>query len=322
MAGALLEALAFQSTPPARRATVGLWRIRDPGSVSIHAPRAEGDFDTLELDGNLTWFQSTPPARRATSPLTPGSMSTWFQSTPPARRATCGCSPTGWWVRCFNPRPPRGGRRLLEEQDPAGEVSIHAPRAEGDNTAVSIDDYLSMFQSTPPARRATRRRRRGSRRRRSFNPRPPRGGRRGAARTATAAARRFNPRPPRGGRRADEAGARTRSAVSIHAPRAEGDPRALAPGQRQDVSIHAPRAEGDVLQVGRCPRELVSIHAPRAEGDAQREVAGHPRVAVSIHAPRAEGDRPTSARRRRRAACFNPRPPRGGRPPAWRSTSR
>ena len=57
----------------------------------------------------------------------------------------------------FNPRPPRGGRpALVPHAAPLQDVSIRAPRAEGD---------VRRPQTCTP--------------RASFNPRPPRGGRHG-----------------------------------------------------------------------------------------------------------------------------------------------
>ena len=86
----------------------------------------------------------------------------------------------------------------------------------------------------------------------------------------------------------------------------------LDPAQGVNVSIHAPRVGGDErLGIDIRPVD-VSIHAPRVGGDS-----GEPRLPeiedVSIHAPRVGGD----SRRvgfRDCGRCFNPRPPRGGRP--------
>ena len=102
-------------------------------------------------------FQSTPPARGATrAGSLQGASAFRFQSTPPARGATAavdvclddrvisihapreGGDPPrryswGHNSKYFNPRPPRGGRRLADTRD---------------KTAAE-------FQSTPPARGAT-----------------------------------------------------------------------------------------------------------------------------------------------------------------------
>ena len=105
------SAVIFQSTPPARGATPAqpppLW----PGVISIHAPREGGDDDVVS-EMRRVWEISIHAPREGGD----------FRSVIalPARRN-------------FNPRPPRGGRRI-----PA---------------AVSAATY--RFQSTPPARGAT-----------------------------------------------------------------------------------------------------------------------------------------------------------------------
>ena len=147
----------FQSTPPARRATSGRYGSDAGVSVSIHAPRAEGDAKPTPAPVPANWFQSTPPARRATPSFVFAREPAGFQSTPPARRATGGRAfGLSLSLGEFQSTPPRGGR-----PGPRGmcrrraHVSIHAPRAEGDS------------RWTAPARCPG-----------SFNPRPPRGGRR------------------------------------------------------------------------------------------------------------------------------------------------
>jgi len=123
------------------------------------------------------------------------------------------------------------------------------------------------FQSAPPARGATRHQPEASRWISRFNPRPPRGGRRGwglaptaavefqsapPARGATSATRLiltlapgFNPRPPRGGRRIAETVKTQLEQVSIRAPRAGGDTSRSTDAILSSVSIRAPRAGGD-----------------------------------------------------------------------------
>ena len=146
-----------------------------------------------------------------------------FQSTPSARRATAPtCTRAPLWDY-FNPRPPRGGRRLLcFTRLPSHCISIHALREEGDKE--------QMWWAEE---------------RKNFNPRPPRGGR-PVRRTvtmiqwkfqSTPSARRatpircgsvrrnsnFNPRPPRGGRHKVFLMYNIRCGISIHALREEGD---------------------------------------------------------------------------------------------------
>ena len=56
---------AFQSTPPARGATVILCVSSKLADVSIHAPRKGSDLDSATVF-SYAEFQSTPPARGAT----------------------------------------------------------------------------------------------------------------------------------------------------------------------------------------------------------------------------------------------------------------
>ena len=172
--------VGFQSTPPVRGATYTDTELRaitvnfnprppcggrrrtsafstQPSAISIHAPRAGGDFYC-----NTNWcknmlFQSTPPVRGATASRHRGltrpthfnprppcggrrsgqaatSCGTSFQSTPPVRGATVCWRESFCNNKNFNPRPPCGGR-------PA--------------TARSTPDQTWTFQSTPPVRGAT-----------------------------------------------------------------------------------------------------------------------------------------------------------------------
>ena len=62
-----LDKHLFQSTPPARGATVADQMQDQSASISIHAPREGGDLWFLSLAAASSVFQSTPPARGATS---------------------------------------------------------------------------------------------------------------------------------------------------------------------------------------------------------------------------------------------------------------
>ena len=106
---------------------------------------------------------------------------------------------------------------------------------------------------------------------RNFYPRPPRGGRLGAAAQIGEGKVDFYPRPPRGGRRGEPWHGQRRPAISIHALREEGD-RGLA---------------------GACSKSQISIHALREEGDQDGQAKANRAAAISIHALREEGDRRT-----------------------------
>ena len=189
----------FQSTRPARGATLA-------------------DLDDRSIEER---FQSTRPARGATSVLLEYWMSSAvFQSTRPARGATAERGAHRQERLHFNPRAPRGARlcrfvcpapvahisihapregRDLEGHGAADvpvEISIHAPREGRDQTLPMPDLYGTAFQSTRPARGATN-----------------------VTLFALCATIYFNPRAPRGARRGSAAPPSSPRRISIHAPR-------------------------------------------------------------------------------------------------------
>ena len=265
---ALSVTTIFLSTPSARRATDKLSRVvRTHQNFYPRPPRGGRRDPSIQYAYNLR-FLSTPSARRATQDIT-------------AAPQTLAISI----------------HALREEGDAIWTsiiflrqiISIHALREEGDRFKRRQDVKLTIFLSTPSARRATayfygiisnirflstpsaRRATSGTRRPSlrisNFYPRPPRGGRPEAT-EATEAKQYFYPRPPRGGRPI------WTSIIFL----------------RQIISIHALREEGDR---GVCREGLQPGH-------------------ISIHALREEGDRPRS-QDPRRSDHFYPRPPRGGR---------
>ena len=146
-------------------------------------------------------------------------------------------------------------------------ISIHALRGESDQMAHILAALMPEFQSTPSARRATRRRPEERLYRLHFNPRPPRGGRRGFNDFLLLVGD-FNPRPPRGERRLS--GISRVYLLSYFNPR---PPRGERPGRsgcgqtchRFQSTPSARRATG-VQQS--CPLVGgISIHALREESD-------------------------------------------------------
>ena len=104
------SAIAFLSTPSARRATLTQYYEKSPSDISIHALREEGDAVKTHQGAGRRTFLSTPSARRATHPLHNSIMDGLFLSTPSARRAT-----------------------LVRGRQRRGKlISIHALREEGD----------------------------------------------------------------------------------------------------------------------------------------------------------------------------------------------
>ena len=79
----------------------------------------------------------------------------------------------------------------------------------------------------------------------------------------------FYPRPPRGGRRAAGKSAFQRGEISIHALREEGDRFGQRGRHRSDYFYPRPPRGGRPAQVaGKGLRVLISIHALREEGDS------------------------------------------------------
>ena len=60
----------FQSTPPARGATITSLKSSTDTPISIHAPREGGDYLIFWVRFWILLFQSTPPARGATTEVT------------------------------------------------------------------------------------------------------------------------------------------------------------------------------------------------------------------------------------------------------------
>ena len=168
-------------------------------------------------------------------------------------------------------------------------ISIHAPREGSDLMAVSSSASRVRFQSTLPARGATGPY--GHRRRDllHFNPRSPRGERRGSVERRLPDRYDFNPRSPRGERRVSA------PAFSVPRPFQSTLP---ARGATDEV------LPGDTFRV-------ISIHAPR-EGSDDLWRANNATLGISIHAPREGSDRGGGTRH---CPCydFNPRSPRGER---------
>ena len=237
-------------------------------------------------------FQSTPPVRGAT----PASMYCtarpgYFNPRPP-----CGGrlleQPVAPLRADFNPRPPCGGRHGgYHVCDDALEISIHAPRAGGDRE-----------HSAPPIAAQG-----------NFNPRPPCGGR---PRNLAPCGREqtFQSTPPVRGATASLYSTLTQDDISIHAPRAGGDPTPQIVTAGAGVFQSTPPVRGATIfgithntphknfnprppcggrltKLDRWSRKVkISIHAPRAGGDF---ILTSPRSVfsiISIHAPRAGGD--------------------------------
>ena len=169
----------FLSTPSARRATRLFDGLSEPFDISIHALREEGDPPVLGVRLSSSLFLSTPSARRATTGgagrkpsknisihalreegdtayQRQESSHTNFYPRPPRGGRPAKTAEAAEAKEYFYPRPPRGGRHRRNLQRWSKHlISIHALREEGDRFKRRQDVKLTLFLSTPSARRAT-----------------------------------------------------------------------------------------------------------------------------------------------------------------------
>ena len=192
-----------------------------------------------------------------------------FQSTPPVRGATV---------------------NVLQMADHQQKISIHAPRAGGDEPH-----------------------RRGKEHQRDFNPRPPCGGRRYQQRQILYHEN-FNPRPPCGGRRLYRLGIAAQTHGFQSTPPVRG-------ATYRSLFRHIPVAFQSTPPV-RGATSCISGTLSRVSDFNPRPPCGGRRLQgyddalssmISIHAPRAGGDLSYGCVVTRLSVHFNPRPPCGGR---------
>ena len=243
-----------------------------PGSpyfkISIHAPREGGDSGYQYEDLRLVVISIHAPREGG----------------------DCFCFAIVIRFINFNPRPPRGGRRVIVPREPPLIlISIHAPREGGDAVVLRSGPVCFPFQSTPPARGATCCCYRWVRY--YWN---------------------FNPRPPRGGRRAFSLVSYRGYLISIHAPREGGDDyNSKTKTKNKNFNPRPPRG-GRQQRGTRVPRRQGFQSTPPARGATKANNGIKIIQHISIHAPREGGDG-TSSCVATAAKNFNPRPPRGGR---------
>ena len=146
----------FQSTLPARGATVFPADVRRPPVISIHAPREGSDwppspsmttswnFNPRSPRGERPFFLLFVSRLSHFNPRSPRGERPWRLNTLPRLRLN------------FNPRSPRGERRQSNVHTGLFRfISIHAPR-EGSDYRFSVGSNSDvLFQSTLPARGAT-----------------------------------------------------------------------------------------------------------------------------------------------------------------------
>ena len=166
------DELLFLSTPSARRATQRP-RLHPPKQKFLSTPSARRATSWRPLSLLSRLFLSTPSARRATAEEVAQLEAIEFLSTPSARRATVHHFCVSSLFFNFYPRPPRGGRHVVQVRfvvlvrflstpsarratalshlvcDPF-KISIHALREEGDRKdRVQVDRQCNFYPRPP-----------------------------------------------------------------------------------------------------------------------------------------------------------------------------
>ena len=265
----------FQSTLPARGATILRLRQHLRHRISIHAPRTGSDVFVLSQLRRLRIFQSTLPARGATfsfrrvaqldldfNPRSPrrGATATdlrtkfvaQFQSTLPARGATRPRVPESPH-RNFNPRSPHGERRRQRPKKKIKKSYFNPRSPHGERRGI-------LSSPTDERRISIHAPRTGSDFRRSVKGFPP---------------KYFNPRSPHGERRRQEPLGTVCPEISIHAPSTGSDRWDRPKTSGKGISIHAPRTGSDKRRpVARRKPQTFQSTLPARGATLQRDYHG------------------------------------------------
>ncbi len=237
----------------------------------------------------------------------------------------------------FNPRSPRGERRRwCPRTARRGTVSIHAPRVGSDAAGVAFYVEASTgfnprsprgerlgdvalqaremaFQSTLPAWGATRDVLQGIDGE-LVSIHAPRVGSDPPGRPRPQCWHRFNPRSPRGERPHTESMFAVLICFNPRSPRGERPSTLAVDSCPVIVSIHAPRVGSDHDRYRAALRARVSIHAPRVGSDDGKRLPMADKTKFQSTLP-AWGATSLVSTNSPSGNCFNPRSPRGERPP-------
>ena len=145
----------FQSTRPARGATLQCSVDLAALGISIHAPREGRDPNPLRPQPKRKNFNPRAPrgARLYRLRILEGDLI--FQSTRPARGATVFIFLFILFLYYFNPRAPRGARQKQRQPDQHGNEFQSTRPARGATGSNYQRETEAEFQSTRPARGAT-----------------------------------------------------------------------------------------------------------------------------------------------------------------------
>ena len=326
---------AFQSTLPARGATLqrrvpavgGDISIHAPrtGSdkavcndsrgvlISIHAPRTGSDRCTLLHLPSCNNFNPRSPHGERPSSRTRRAPSWNFNPRSPHGERRCRRRTTPL-PQYFNPRSPHGERRIAIGQIGAqGGISIHAPRTGSDTAQRLHRRVVGDISIHAPRTGSDLQASRSGVPKSAISIHAPRTGSdwyRDATRTDE---RRFQSTLPARGATFEAHDAAREADISIHAPRTGSDttPGLSDAGKGRFQSTLPARGATDAENPADFV-ELISIHAPRTGSDPSH--SGKAPCALDFNPRSPHGERRRVPRRFRRAAHFNPRSPHGERP--------
>ena len=236
----------FQSTLPARGATLAADVEGFANLISIHAPRTGSDV-FADAHGRITaHFNPRSPHGERHGVLGYSPIAFEFQSTLPARGATAASTVSTSVTRTFQSTlPARGATGGIQHFVPAIAISIHAPRTGSDPSRqwslarpdISIHAPRTGSDGSAGAYGADAA---------DFNPRSPHGERRLLSYTHRKVTFQST-LPARGATRCTFPESRS-PGISIHAPRTGSDPAASQSRQPPAISTHAPRTGSDGLR--------------------------------------------------------------------------
>ena len=278
MYGAVAPEGAFQSTLPARGATIVLSDFGNNLEISIHAPRTGSDA-TLIPCTPATWNFNprSPHGERRVMAFSFRALWHFNPRSPHGERPTHSLI-IGIPRENFNPRSPHGERHQLLQTPPMHRrISIHAPRTGSDAALKYVQRQPRIFQSTLPARGATR------------------------AASRRQSRQQFQSTLPARGATPRRAHARKEDTIFQSTLPARG---ATHGGfyhrhRRHDISIHAPRTGSDVLR-GRAAKPLGYFNPRSPHGERQHQITI--KSAETYFNPRS----PHGERQRLRASVLKP----------------
>ena len=192
----------------------------------------------------------------------------------------------------FNPRPPRGGRRCNGTPNRGVMwISIHAPREGGDINQI-IQQSKTLISIHAPREGGDLPRFAEGMTQLVFQSTPPAGGGATPDRGTEAAGTGISIHAPREGGDGGVVRVEIREVISIHAPREGGDSRHLLskPSPTRHFNPRPPRGGRPAAEIRRV-QDWIFQSTPPARGATLRTVPSCGLPCISIHAPREGGDR-------------------------------